>query len=154
MRSMKVACSLETAWTVSAFLVDHGNVAPAFGYRIEFGGRSVVLSDDTKFSERLIEKSADADLLICEVFAAAAWAMNPDVARARHLHISPEEAGTVFTKVRPKLAVCSHIVAIGVSNDELVARTRKTYAGPLVVGADLMSFDVGDSVTVAPMAKE
>jgi len=56
--------------------------------------------------------------------------------------------------VRPKLAVYSHIVAIGVSNDELVARTRKTYAGPLVVGADLMSFDVGDSVTVAPMAKE
>ncbi len=70
------------------------------------------------------------------------------------MHISPEEAGTVFTTVRPKLALYSHIVAIGVSDDELVARTRKTYAGPLVVGADLMSFDVGDTVTVTPMAKE
>lgn len=140
--------------TVSAFLVNHGNVAPALGYRIEFGGRSVVLSGDTKYSEQLIEKSAKADLLIYEVFAAAASAMNPDVTRALGLHISPEEAGTVFTKARPKLAVYSHIVAIGVSDDELVARTRKTYAGPLVVGTDLMSFDVADTVTVTPMAKE
>ena len=29
---------------VTAFEVDHGAVKPAFGYRIDFGGRSVVLS--------------------------------------------------------------------------------------------------------------
>jgi ribonuclease Z len=49
--------------------------------------------------------------------------------------------------VQPKLAVYSHIVTFGVSDDELTARTRKTYAGPLVVGTDLMSFDVTDVVT-------
>ena len=63
------------------------------------------------------------------------------------LHLTPEEAGTVFSKVRPKLAVYSHIVAFGVADDELISRTRSTYAGPLVVGADLMSFDIGDVVT-------
>ena len=52
------------------------------------------------------------------------------------LHLSPEEAGTVFSKVQPKLAVYSHIVMFGVSDDELTARTRKIYAGPLVVGTD------------------
>lgn len=35
---------------VSAFTVDHGNVAPAFGYRIDYGGQSVVLSGDTRLS--------------------------------------------------------------------------------------------------------
>ncbi len=27
--------------------------------------------------------------------------------------------------------------------DEMVQETRKTYGGPLVVGTDLMSFDIG-----------
>jgi len=31
---------------------------------------------------------------------------------------------------------------------DLVARTRTTYAGPLQVGDDLTTIDIGDSVTV------
>jgi ribonuclease Z len=138
--------------TVSAFLVAHGNAAPAFGYRIDFGGRRIVLSGDTTFNERLIENSAGADVLIYDVAAAAESVVRPDIARALSVHISPEEAGTVFTRVRPKLAVYSHIVTFGVSEDELLTRTRKTYAGAVVVGADLMSVDVGEAVSVTPFA--
>jgi ribonuclease Z len=36
--------------TVTAFLVDHAPVAPAFGYRVDYQGRSVVLSGDTRAS--------------------------------------------------------------------------------------------------------
>jgi ribonuclease Z len=136
------------AVTVSAFLVDHGDVAPAFGYRIDYGGRSVVLSGDTRLSEHLIEKSVGVDLLVHEVGAVAASASTPDTRRIMNLHLTPEEAGTVFSKVRPKLAVYSHILTFGVSDDELVSRTRKTYTGPLVVGTDLLSFDVADVVTI------
>lgn len=132
---------------VSAITVDHGNVAPAFGYRIDYRGRSVVLSGDTRFSPHLIEKSVGVDLLVHEVAAVASSASTTDTTRIMGLHLSPEEAGTVFSKVQPKLAVYSHILTFGVSDDELIARTRKTYAGPLVVGTDLMSFDVTDVVT-------
>jgi len=138
--------------TVTAFSVDHGKAAPAFGYRIDFGGRRVVLSGDATFNERLIEHSAGADLLIYDVAAADESSSRPDIRRALSVHISPEEAGTVFTRVRPKLAVYSHIVTFGVSEAQLVARTRKTYTGRLVVGRDLMSIDVGDTVTVTPFA--
>jgi ribonuclease Z len=138
--------------TVTAFLVTHGNAAPAFGYRVDFGGRRIVLSGDTTFNERLIENSAGADLLIYEVAAATEAVVRPDVARALSVHISPQEAGTVFARVRPKLAVYSHILTFGVSDDELLARTRKTFAGPLVVGADLMSIEVGEAVRVTPTA--
>jgi ribonuclease Z len=130
---------------VSAFLVDHGEAAPAFGYRIDYRGRSVVLSGDTRFSEHLIAKSIGADLIVHEVAAVAA--STPDTQRIMNLHLTPEEAGTVFSRVKPQLAVYSHILAFGVSDDQLVSRTRKTYSGPLVVGADLMSFDIGDVVT-------
>jgi ribonuclease Z len=136
--------------TVSAFLVAHGNATPAFGYRIDFRGRRIVLSGDTTFNERLIENSAGADLLIYEVAAATDSALRADVARALSVHISPEEAGTVFTRVRPKLAVYSHILTFGVSDDELLTRTRKTFPGRVVVGADLMSVDVGETVRVTP----
>ena len=39
---------------VTAFEVDHARVKPAFGYRIDYAGRSVVLSGDTRVSENLI----------------------------------------------------------------------------------------------------
>jgi ribonuclease Z len=133
--------------TVSAFLVDHGSVAPAFGYCIDYAGRSVVLSGDTRLSAHLIEKSVGVDLLVHEVGAVASAAATPDTERIMSLHLTPEEAGTVFSRVKPKMAVYSHILTFGVSDEELVARTRTTYAGPLVVGTDLMSFEVGDTVT-------
>ena len=67
--------------TVSAFLVDHGGVAPAFGYRIDYSGRSVVLSGDTRLSPHLIEKSVGVDLIVHEVAAVATAASTPDTQR-------------------------------------------------------------------------
>jgi len=32
--------------------------------------------------------------------------------------------------------------------DDIVTKTPETYRGPLEVGEDLMSFDIGDTVTV------
>ncbi|HKW16563.1 MAG TPA: MBL fold metallo-hydrolase [Terriglobales bacterium] len=141
---------------VTAFLVDHGVVKPALGYRVDFGGHSVVLSGDTRYSENLIRFSQNVDLLIHEVIEPHVFrAKNPSMSTERlqaiigH-HTPAEVAGTIFTQVKPKLAVYSHIVP-GDATD-LVPLTRKTYAGPLEVGEDLMSFEVGESVTVHPPA--
>jgi len=54
---------------VTAFLVDHGPVKPAFGYRVEYRQHSVVLSRDTRPSENLVKFAKGADLLIHEVGA-------------------------------------------------------------------------------------
>ena len=51
---------------VTAFEVDH-SVSPAFGYRIDFNGRSVVISGDTRYSEGLIRNAQGVDVLIHEV---------------------------------------------------------------------------------------
>jgi ribonuclease Z len=51
---------------VTAFLVDHGPVKPAFGYRVDYAGHSVAMSGDTRFSENLIKHSQGVDLLIHE----------------------------------------------------------------------------------------
>ena len=137
---------------VTAFLVDHGVVKPALGYRVDFRGHSVVLSGDTRYSENLIRFSKKVDVLIHEVIDPDRFrARNPSMSAERlqailgH-HTSAELAGTIFAQVKPKLAVYSHIVP-GDSTD-LVPLTRKTYSGPLEVGEDLMSFDIGERVVV------
>ena len=55
---------------VTAFLVDHLPVTPAFGYRIDDKGYSVVLSGDTRVSENLIRFAKGTDVLIHEVLDA------------------------------------------------------------------------------------
>ena len=52
--------------SVRAFLVEHQPIEPAFGFRIEYKGRSVVISGDTRKSEQVIRHARGADLLIHE----------------------------------------------------------------------------------------
>jgi ribonuclease Z len=137
---------------VTAFLVDHGPVQPAFGYRVDYAGHSVTLSGDTRFSENLIRFAQGTDLLIHEVLDPEAYQeiSNTFTAAQRQKviahHITPEQAGVVFTRVKPKLAVYSHIVPPDAP--DLIAHTRKTYSGPLEVGEDLTSIEIGQKIEV------
>ena len=65
-------------------------------------------------------------------------------------HITPERAGELFTQARPRLAVYSHIVQPDATSEELVHAIRRTCAGELTVGEDLMVIDVGDTIRVRP----
>lgn len=135
---------------VIAFLVDHYPVVPAFGYRIEFGGHSVVLSGDTRYSENLIKFAKGTDLLVHEV-AIASDTLKKSDPRYNILahHTTPEQASKVFTAVEPKLAVYSHIVRIyQYPEEEILKRTKENYPGLVILGEDLMSFSVGEKVTI------
>ncbi len=146
---------------VTAFEVDHATAKPAFGYRIDYRGRSVVLSGDTRPSENLIRFSKGADLLVHEV----AWARPELLSQSEAariiigLHTTPEEAGTIFTRLRPRLAVYSHVVLITTdpafsepTSADVLKLTRKTYNGPLEMGEDLMTIGIGDRIDVRRFA--
>ena len=133
---------------VRAFEVDHGDVAPAFGYRVDAGGRGVVLSGDTRPSEGLIRAAEGADVLIHEVALGPA---NPTPQQQYVLgdHTFPEGAAEVFRRVKPRLAVYSHIILqAGATEEEVIARTRASYAGRLEVANDLTVVEIGREITV------
>jgi ribonuclease Z len=98
------------------------------------------------------------DLLIHEVAAVRPELLKDvQVQRVMAHHTSPQEAGRVFQLARPKLALYTHLVLLArpgvpaVTAEELVAQTRASYDGPLVVGEDLMAFNVGKAgVEVVP----
>ncbi len=53
--------------TITAFDVNHEPIEPAVGYAIEYDGKKVIISGDTKKNELVLEMAKDADLLIHEV---------------------------------------------------------------------------------------
>jgi ribonuclease Z len=135
---------------VHAVRVEHTGASPALAYRITFGGRSVVLSGDTRFSPELIKTAEGADVIVHEVWDAsdAYLANNARSRLVKTFHVSGIEAGEVFQRVCPKLAVYSHIVLRDLTVSDLVTRTRMNYRGPLVVGEDLMQFIIGEQVSI------
>jgi ribonuclease Z len=137
---------------VTAFEVDHAPITPAFGYRIDYAGRSVVLSGDTRVSENLIKYAQGVDVLVHEVaapdtFQRLGYSAERTKAVIDH-HVTPEQAGDIFTRTKPKLAVYSHIVLPNATEQDLIPQTRKTYAGPLELGEDLMVIEVGAKIAI------
>lgn len=138
---------------VTAFFVDHGLVKPALGYRVDFAGHSVVLSGDTRPSDNLVRWAKGADVLIHEVIDPEAFMQTRaslfSAEAIRNIvghHTRPEEAAAIFDKLKPKLAVYSHIVP-GIAPN-VIPLTRKNYSGRFEVGEDLMSIRIGDTVEV------
>jgi len=149
---------------VTAFLVDHGPVAPAFGYRVDYGGHSVVLSGDTKPTDNLVKFAGGADVLIHELGRPKddpALAGPPDEllpggntrrqarAIAEH-HTDAAEASRVFQRVNPKLAVFSHA---NLPPGETLATVRRDYPGRVEFGSDLMTIDIGSVITIRPFER-
>lgn len=135
---------------VTAFEVDHFPIVPAFGYRIEYNGHSVVLSGDTRYSENLIKFAKGAELLIHEVAIApdSLSKSDPQYNILMH-HTTPEQAAKVFNAVHPKLAVYSHIVKIqGRTEEDIMKKTKANYSGEVIMGEDLMSISISDTVSV------
>jgi len=142
---------------VTAFEVNHGElIKPAYGYRVDYEGRSVLISGDTRYDERVIAAGEGVDLLIHEVISTddRVFEQAPRMLDVRDHHTLPDQVGTIFSRVHPKLAVYSHIVMLSLPGipepplSDLIERTRVTYKGPLIVGEDLMRFEIGDDVQV------
>jgi ribonuclease Z len=138
---------------VTAFLVDHSPVKPVFGYRIDYGGRAVVLSGDTRVSENLVQHARGVDVLVHEVLdeeTVRKWfPTNPALAASiLAKHTTPEQAGEIFTRVKPRLAVYSHAPA----SDNVIAETRKSYAGPLQGAEDMLTIEIGATIEVRHFA--
>ncbi|HZQ67603.1 MAG TPA: MBL fold metallo-hydrolase [Terriglobales bacterium] len=151
---------------VTAFLVDHGPIKPAFGYRVDYRGHSVVLSGDTIPSDNLVKFSQNVDVLIHEVgkskqdpaFVGPPDEMLPNSRQTRGQakaiadhHTDGREAGRVFERVKPKLAVFSHF---NVAPAETLPLVRENYAGPVGFGEDLMTIDIGNTITVQRFTEE
>ena len=108
---------------ISAFLVNHDPVEPAYGYSIEYGGRAAVISGDTARVENMVRYSKGADVLVHEALNRDMVEMLAKVldasgnARAGTMarqviayHTSPVEAAAIAKEAGVPLLVFTHEV--------------------------------------------
>ena len=141
---------------VTATLVDHGQMYPAFGFRFDTDDGSIVFSGDTTVSPNLIELAQGCDYLVHEVIdqawveqSVAGLPVPPEVKAAflNHLlgaHTTVEQVGSVAQAANAKTLVLNHFVP-GELPEGRWLRARSNFTGNVVVGQDLMQLGVGSA---------
>lgn len=137
---------------ITAFLADHWPVEPAVGYRFDYGGRSVVISGDTKKSENVQRFAKGADLLVHEALApklvdvltrsaASAGMRNLEKITVDILsyHTTPVEAAEVARDAGVKHLLLYHIVPplpIRPLEEIFLEGVPEVYTGPVTLALD------------------
>jgi ribonuclease Z len=159
---------------VTAFLVDHAPVEPAFGYRFDqieknVGSEkntataenprvvaSIVISGDTHPNENLIRYAKNADVLIHEAYLpqikAPTDTASDDQTWFTRYHSTAAEAGDDAARANVKLLVLTHLIPHrpGNADAEFQSEAAKSFHGQIIVGHDLMRIDIPDGVKPAP----
>jgi ribonuclease BN (tRNA processing enzyme) len=139
----------DAAMKVTAALVDHPPVVPAFAFRFDAPDRSIVISGDTAPSPSLVKLAAGADVLVHSVMYPAAIdrlvAKVPNAAGLKASILahqtSAEDAGRIASEAGVRTLVLSHFVppddpAVSEAMWREAARTH--FRGTVVVGRDLL----------------
>ena len=134
--------------TVTAALVQHPPVTPAFAYRFDCPDRSIVFSGDTRPSANLVELARGADILVHEVIdlQAIGQVVKDEAVATRlraHLeaaHTSMSEVGQLATKAGVKTLVLNHFVpgTPPIPDQVWIDAVQPHFKGRLIVGHDLM----------------
>jgi ribonuclease Z len=145
--------------TVTSFPVIHV-MNGAVGYRIDYAGRSVVFSGDTRPCHPLVDACDGADLLIHETFpSAAVFAKKAGVPEelaetiVNGVHTSPAMAGKVFALAGARMSAMWHFVADHQTVGPAFSEMRACYDGPVVMSQDLTVFNVTKDAVIARQAR-
>jgi ribonuclease BN (tRNA processing enzyme) len=134
---------------VTATVVDHPPMTPAFAYRFDAPDRSIVISGDTRRSEALVALARGADVLVHEAMLPAAVdrlvATVPNASDLKRSilshHTTAEDAGRVAQAAGVGTLVLSHLVPAeepSVSDEMWIEAARRHFRGRVILGRDLL----------------
>jgi ribonuclease Z len=143
---------------LTAFSVNHAPVEPAFGYRVDYKGRSVVISGDTIYDPNLVAISEGVDVLFHEALDPEMVGAMRDAAAAKgvdHLakilddirsyHASPVDAARSASEAGARQLVFYHTIPPLPSrllNDYYVRDAKKVFDAKITVSEDGMVFSL------------
>jgi len=136
---------------ITTFQVDHEPVKPAVGYRFDYGGRSVVISGDTKKSATVQHEAEHVDLLVHEALAPQLVAViTKAAAAARHniekitrdiltYHTTPVQAAEIAQAAGVRHLLFYHIgppLPLPGLASVFLEGVGKAYSGKVTLGRD------------------
>ena len=127
---------------IEAFAVDHGDIHPAFGFKVTTDDLSLVISGDTAYSETLVEQARGVDLLFHEVISQQGLEQNSPGFQRYHnsAHTTSEELARLANIARPGLLVLYHGLYYGTEEESVLDEIGAIYDGEVVLADDLEVF--------------
>src|SRR5258708_38482305 len=130
--------------TIKAISIPHGSWPQAYGYAIDAGGRSIVISGDTAPTEAIVEACHGCDVLVHEAYSADRFDLVFGARRGAYhstFHTSTRQLAELASRAKPKLLVLYHQLYFGPHDEvDLEKEIRRTYSGPVVNGRDLTAY--------------
>ena len=129
--------------TVEAFAVPHGDIKPAYGYKITTPDLTVVISGDTAYSDQLAEIAHGADYLFHEVISDLGLSRNTEFWQNYHQqsHTLASDIGKLANTAQVGTVVLYHALLYGVDSDIAVQEVQQFYSGKVVMANDLDLFE-------------
>lgn len=127
---------------IEAFAVDHGDIRPAFGFKVTTDDLSLVISGDTAYSEAIVEKARGVDLLFHEVISQQGLLRNSPGFQRYHnsAHTTSEELARLANIARPGLLVLYHGLFYGTEEELVLDEISAIYDGEVILADDLDIF--------------
>lgn len=134
--------------TVTATLVPHYDVYPAFAFRFDLieSGVSVTFSGDTTKSDNLIRLAQRTDVLVHEAMFSlddAYWRGNFPQHYQCNSHTSAEQVGEVAAASGAQHLILSHYSPLDLPDAEWFGEVRKNFSGSTTVARDGQVFNLG-----------
>jgi ribonuclease Z len=133
---------------IAAFEVDHRPVEPAFGFLFEAEGCRAAFSGDTTVCDNLIAWARGVDLLVHECFIHGEMVkrrggrVDQGLENVAAYHTLSSAVGKVARRAGARALLLTHFVPVAFDRDALLAEITADFAGPVVIGEDLLSVDV------------
>lgn len=123
---------------IEGFAVPHGDISPAFGYRVTTPDKVVVISGDTNYSEDLVEMAKGADVLVHEVISIEGLNALPEFWQDyhNHAHTTTEELARIANAAQPDLLVLTHILHYGAPIETALSEVQAQYDGEVMLASD------------------
>lgn len=129
----------DSAVTVTAVPVHHGDWEHVYGYKFNTGEKNIVISGDTTPTKTIISACGGCDILLHEVYSNTGYLQGPPSWRKYHseFHTSTVELANLAKAAKPKQLVLYHKLFFGQTDDGLVKEITDHYKGKVSLGHDL-----------------
>tara|TARA_B100001057_G_scaffold79721_1_gene74877 strand:- start:993 stop:1907 length:915 start_codon:yes stop_codon:yes gene_type:complete len=137
--------------TIEAFSVKHEPFTHAFGFKIFNDKYCMLISGDTTYTENVIRKAKNCDLLIHEIAHASEHTLKkfPKAKGVISYHTDISQLSQIVNKVKPRLTVLNHVLSLdGSSDDEILKHLKKYTNHDVLIAKDLMTIDLKEEIYI------
>ena len=137
--------------TIETFAVKHEPFTYAFGFKIFNSKYCMVISGDTTYSEQVIEKTKNCDLLIHEIAHASEHTLEkyPKAKGVISYHTDASQVSKIINTVKPRLTILNHVLSLdGSSDEQILNEIKKNTKHKVLIAKDLMTIDLKDEIYI------